>query len=58
VTPLVHKASVNDEAKAALNAVSAKLTTQDLLDMMKRIAIDKDDQEKVAEDWLKKSGLA
>jgi osmoprotectant transport system substrate-binding protein len=58
VTPLVHKASVDDKARAALNAVSAKLTTQDLLDMMKRIAIDKDDQEKVAEDWLKKSGLA
>ncbi|MFD0682889.1 ABC transporter substrate-binding protein [Actinomadura fibrosa] len=58
VTPLVNKSAVNDQAKAALNAVSAKLTTQDLLDMMKRIAIDKDDQEEVAKDWLKKSGLA
>ncbi|MFI0483247.1 ABC transporter substrate-binding protein [Actinomadura sp. 9N215] len=58
VTPLVHKKSVNDTARTALNAVSAKLTTQDLLDMMKRIAIDKEDQEKVAEEWLKKSGLA
>lgn len=58
VTPLVHKESVDDAAKAALNAVSAKLTTQDLLDMMKRVVIDKDDQEKVAEEWLKKSGLA
>ncbi|MDL4821336.1 ABC transporter substrate-binding protein [Actinomadura opuntiae] len=58
VTPLVNKSAVNPTAVAALNAVSAKLTTQDLLDMMKRIAIDKDDQEKVAGDWLKKSGLA
>ncbi|WUH97065.1 ABC transporter substrate-binding protein [Spirillospora sp. NBC_00431] len=58
VTPLVHKKSVDDKARAALNAVSAKLTTQDLLDMMKRVAIDKEDQEKVAEEWLKKSGLA
>ncbi|MFI0374383.1 ABC transporter substrate-binding protein [Actinomadura sp. 1N219] len=58
VTPLVHKKAVNDTARTALNAVSAKLTTQDLLDMMKRIAIDKEDQEKVAEEWLKKSGLA
>lgn len=57
VTPLVHKESVNDTARTALNAVSAKLTTQSLLDMMKRIVIDKDDQEKVAEDWLKKAGL-
>lgn len=55
VTPLINKSAVNEEAKAALNAVSAKLTTQDLLDMMKRVAIDKDDQEKVAEDWLKKA---
>ncbi|WP_207400538.1 ABC transporter substrate-binding protein [Actinomadura roseirufa] len=58
VTPLVNKAAVNDQAKAALNAVSAKLTTQDLLDMMKRVAIDKEDQEKVAKEWLQKSGLA
>lgn len=58
VTPLVNKSAVNPQATAALNAVSAKLTTQDLLDMMKRIAIDKDDQEKVAKDWLTKNGLA
>ncbi|QXJ24756.1 ABC transporter substrate-binding protein [Actinomadura graeca] len=58
VTPLVNKTAVNTEARTALNAVSAKLTTQDLLDMMKRVAIDKDDQETVAKDWLKKSGLA
>ena len=57
VTPLVHKESVDETARAALNALSAKLTTQDLLDMMKRVVIDKDDQEKVAEEWLKKSGL-
>ncbi|MWA06132.1 glycine/betaine ABC transporter substrate-binding protein [Actinomadura sp. LD22] len=58
VTPLVNKSAVNPTAVAALNAVSAKLTTQDLLDMMKRIAIDKEDDPKVAGDWLKKSGLA
>ncbi|MBD2891859.1 Glycine betaine/carnitine/choline-binding protein OpuCC [Actinomadura sp. RB99] len=58
VTPLVNKSAVNAQATAALNAVSVKLTTQDLLDMMKRIAIDKDDQEKVAKDWLTKNGLA
>ncbi|QKG25846.1 ABC transporter substrate-binding protein [Actinomadura verrucosospora] len=58
VTPLVNKSAVNAQATAALNGVSAKLTTQDLLDMMKRIAIDKDDQEKVAKDWLTKNGLA
>ena len=58
VTPLIYDEGVNDEARAALNAVSAKLTTQHLLDMMKRIAVDKDDQEKVAEEWLKQNALA
>jgi osmoprotectant transport system substrate-binding protein len=58
VTPLVYKSAVNDQARAALNAVSAKLTTQDLLDMMSRIVVDKDDQETVAKDWLAKAGLA
>jgi osmoprotectant transport system substrate-binding protein len=57
VTPLIHKASVNATGKAALNAISAKLTTQDLLDMMKKITVDKADQETVAKDWLTKAGL-
>ncbi|OLT28360.1 glycine/betaine ABC transporter substrate-binding protein [Actinomadura sp. CNU-125] len=58
VTPLIYEKGVNEEARTALNAVSAKLTTQHLLDMMKRIAVDKDDQEKVAEEWLKQNALA
>ncbi|MEV5827916.1 ABC transporter substrate-binding protein [Spirillospora sp. NPDC052242] len=58
VTPLVYEKGVNEEARTALDAVSAKLTTQHLLDMMKRIVVDKDDQEKVAEEWLKQNALA
>ncbi|QFG25217.1 ABC transporter substrate-binding protein [Actinomadura sp. WMMB 499] len=58
VTPLVYEQGVNEQARTALNAVSAKLTTQHLLDMMKRIVVDKDDQEKVAEEWLKQNALA
>jgi osmoprotectant transport system substrate-binding protein len=58
VTPLVYKAAVNQTGQAALNAVSAKLTTTDLLDIMTKIAVDKADQETVAKDWLKKAGLA
>jgi osmoprotectant transport system substrate-binding protein len=57
VTPLVYKSGVNDAARAALNAVSAKLTTQDLLKLMTKLVIDKDDPSTVAEDWLKQSGL-
>lgn len=58
VTPLVYKSGVNATAQAALNAVSAKLTTQDLLDMMTKVVSDKQDQETVAKDWLSKSGLS
>src|SRR5918992_2979681 len=57
VTPLIYKSAVNGTARAALDAVSAKLTTQDLLDMMRQIAVDKKDPDVVAKDWLSKSGL-
>ncbi|MFE1798927.1 MULTISPECIES: ABC transporter substrate-binding protein [unclassified Streptomyces] len=58
VTPLVYKSAVNDKAKSALNAISAKLTTEDLLDMMKKISNDKEDSADVAKEWLTSAGLA
>ncbi|GAA4325927.1 ABC transporter substrate-binding protein [Streptomyces venetus] len=58
VTPLVYKSAVNDTARAALNGVSAKLTTEDLLGMMKKLVNDKEDTGTVAKEWLTKAGLA
>ncbi|MGK5552998.1 ABC transporter substrate-binding protein [Actinomadura kijaniata] len=58
VTPLVYKSKVDAKAREVLNAVSAKLTTQDLLDMNTKMSVDKADPKQVAEEWLKKSGLA
>ncbi|MET9069510.1 ABC transporter substrate-binding protein [Streptosporangium sandarakinum] len=58
VTPLVNKAAANDTVRTTLNAISAKLDTQTLVDMMKRVAVDKDDAAVVAKDWLTKNGLA
>jgi osmoprotectant transport system substrate-binding protein len=58
VPPLVNPATANDTVKTALNAVSAKLTTQDLLDMNTKMSVDKEDADTVAKDWLKKAGLA
>ncbi|MDG5805979.1 ABC transporter substrate-binding protein [Streptomyces ossamyceticus] len=58
VTPLVYKKAVDAKAREALNAVSAKLTTEDLLEMMKKLVNDKEDASVVAEEWLKQSGLA
>ena len=58
ITPLVYKSAVNGEAKEALNAISAKLTTEDLLEMMKKLVNDKEDASDVAKEWLTKAGLA
>ncbi|MCX4903482.1 ABC transporter substrate-binding protein [Streptomyces sp. NBC_00878] len=58
VTPLVYKSAVDDKAKAALNALSAKLTTEDLLEMMKKLVNDKEDAADVAKEWLTQAGLA
>jgi osmoprotectant transport system substrate-binding protein len=57
VTPLVYKSAVNDTARSALNAVSAKLDTPTLTQLMRKVAVDKQDPEKVATDWLKSAGL-
>jgi osmoprotectant transport system substrate-binding protein len=57
VTPLIYKSAVNATAQAALNSISAKLTTQDLLNMMKKIQVDKADYDTVASAWLKQAGL-
>ncbi|MDQ1034772.1 osmoprotectant transport system substrate-binding protein [Streptomyces sp. V3I8] len=57
ITPLVYKSAVNDKARSALNAISAKLTTEDLLEMMKKLVNDKEDSSDVAEEWLKSAGL-
>jgi len=57
VTPLIYKSGVDATAQGALNAVSAKLTTQDLLSMMTKLISDKDDAADVAKDWLKTAGL-
>ncbi|MFI5472630.1 ABC transporter substrate-binding protein [Streptomyces cacaoi] len=58
ITPLVYKSAVDDTAKAALNGVSAKLTTEDLVEMMKKLVNDKEDAATVAKEWLTKAGLA
>ncbi|GAB2863155.1 ABC transporter substrate-binding protein [Actinoallomurus bryophytorum] len=57
VTPLIYKSGVDANAQATLNAVSAKLTTQDLLAMMTKLVTDKDDPNTVAKGWLSQAGL-
>ncbi|MFI0369845.1 ABC transporter substrate-binding protein [Actinomadura sp. 1N219] len=57
VTPLVGDGRVDAAVRAALNAVSAELTTEDLRYMNARVALDEDAVEAVAKAWLVQNGL-
>ena len=57
VVPLV-RSDKADAVKAALNAVSAKLDTPSLADMVKQVVVDKKDTSTVAKAWLSQAGLA
>jgi osmoprotectant transport system substrate-binding protein len=58
VTPLLNKAAATDVIKTTLNSISAKLSTQSLLDMMQKISVNKDEPATVAKEWLTSNGLA
>lgn len=58
IIPLLNSAFVTDDLSKLLNAVSAKLTTAELLDLNETSAgADKPAPDKVASDWLKANGL-
>jgi len=57
VVPLVTKSKVNDTISAALNAISAKLDTATLSELLKEVVIDKKDAAVVAKEFLAKNGL-
>ncbi|WP_320781265.1 ABC transporter substrate-binding protein [Streptomyces sp. CRN 30] len=57
VTPLVNKEGLSEEGVAALNAVSAALDTETLLDLDAQVQLDKKDPLDVAKSWLKSANL-
>ncbi|GAA4636317.1 hypothetical protein GCM10023196_085580 [Actinoallomurus vinaceus] len=57
VTPLVYRSALNTAGRAALDAVSAKLTTEDLLTMNTKVSVNQVDPTAVAKDWLQRTGL-
>jgi osmoprotectant transport system substrate-binding protein len=57
VTPLIYKSGVDAQGRAALEAVSAKLTTPALADMLKRLVVDREDAAKLAKEWLASAGI-
>lgn len=58
VLPLINKAKATDAVTSALNAVSAKLDTNTLIDLLTKVVSDKQDPNAVAKDWLSSAGLS
>jgi osmoprotectant transport system substrate-binding protein len=56
VVPLVN-ADIADEIADVINAVQAKLTAQDLIDLNTRSSVDQQSSDKIAKDWLTEKGL-
>ena len=57
VVPLV-RSDKADSLKSVLNAVSAKLDTKSLADMVKQVVVDKKDASEVAKAWLASAGVS
>jgi osmoprotectant transport system substrate-binding protein len=58
VVPLINSAAVDQKARDVLNKISAALDTTTLTQLNKRVQIDNEDPETVAQDFLKSKGLA
>ncbi|WP_028926067.1 ABC transporter substrate-binding protein [Pseudonocardia acaciae] len=59
VVPLINSKKATDQVKQTLNAISAKLTTQTLIDLNAKVnAPDKPNPSTVAKEWLTANGLA
>lgn len=58
VVPLVARPAATPQLQVTLNAVSAKLTTDKLAEMVKQVVVDKKDATQVAKNFLQESGLA
>ena len=58
VLPLINSSKASDNVKSVLNAVSAKLTTDDLVALNEKVQLEKQDPDQVAKSWLAQAGLA
>ena len=56
ILPVIREDVATDEVKQTLNAISAVLTTESLMEMNGRIAAG-DDIGAIADDWLSENGL-
>jgi osmoprotectant transport system substrate-binding protein len=57
IVPIGRTDAMTDQVKQALNAIAPKITTEELTKLNKLVDVDKQDPEKVANDWLTSHGL-
>ncbi|MDP9209384.1 MAG: ABC transporter substrate-binding protein [Actinomycetota bacterium] len=57
IVPIGRKDAMTEQVTSTLNALSAKITTEELTKLNKLVDVDKQDPEKVASDWLTQQGL-
>jgi osmoprotectant transport system substrate-binding protein len=57
VVPIGRTQVLNADASSILNGVSAKLTTDALIQMNKKADVDKEDPDQIAAEWLKSNGF-
>jgi osmoprotectant transport system substrate-binding protein len=57
VVPIGRKDKMTDQVKQALDALSAKITTEELTKLNAQVDVEKKDPESVARDWLTQQGL-
>jgi osmoprotectant transport system substrate-binding protein len=57
IVPIVTKSKVTQAVASACNAVSSKLDTTMLADLVKKVQTDKQDPDKVAKDWLQSNNI-
>jgi osmoprotectant transport system substrate-binding protein len=57
VVPVGRKDAMTDQVKNALNALSARITTEELTKLNAQVDVEKKDPESVARDWLTQQGL-
>jgi osmoprotectant transport system substrate-binding protein len=58
VLPLINSSKASDTVKTTLNAISAKLTTDDLISLNEKVQMNKQDPDAVAKEWLTSAGLS
>jgi osmoprotectant transport system substrate-binding protein len=57
IVPIGRKDAMTEQVTSALNALAPKITTEELAKLNKLVDVDKQDPEKVANDWLTQQGL-